>query len=128
MAKHSDKSTQAIIEAANEWLLVIHEQEVSAADEQAFVTWLRESPVHVREYLKAEAVFATLEGIDSAKYIDVQALLESDDSVVDLLGPDLSAPGRTRRLSMRRPWPRRVRRTASVEYDAPLSGPRRRVW
>ena len=94
MAKHSDKSTQAIIEAANEWLLVIHEPEVSAADEQAFVTWLRESPVHVREYLKAEAVFATLEGIDSAKYIDVQALLESDDSVVDLLGPDLSAPGR----------------------------------
>ncbi len=86
MAKASDKSTRAIIEAANEWLLVIHEQEVSAADEQVFVTWLRESPVHVREYLKAEAVFATLEGIDSAKRIDVDALLAADDDSVIELG------------------------------------------
>lgn len=86
MAKAADKSTQAIIEAANEWLLVIHEQEVSAADEQAFVTWLRESPVHVREYLKAEAVFATLEGIDSAKRIDVDTLLAADDDSVIELG------------------------------------------
>lgn len=94
MAKASDKSTQAIIEAANEWLLVMHEETVSLEDEQAFVAWLRESPVHVREYLKAEAVFATLEEIDSAKRIDAEALLSSkDDSVVELMGSDLSHPG-----------------------------------
>ena len=95
MAKASDKSTQAIIEAANEWLLVMHEVRVSRDDEQAFVAWLRESPVHVREYLKAEAVFATLEEIDSGRRIDINALLSSDDySVVELLGSDLSRPGR----------------------------------
>ena len=94
MAKASDKSTQAIIEAANEWLLVMYEERRSLDDEQAFVAWLRGSPVHVREYLKAEAVFATLEEIDSAKRIDVEVLLSSDDdSVVELLGPDLSLSG-----------------------------------
>ena len=94
MAKASDKSTQAIIEAANEWLLVMHEDCVSLDEQQAFVAWLRESPVHVREYLKAEAVFAMLEEIDGAKRIDVEALLSSkDDGVVELLGADLSHPG-----------------------------------
>ena len=93
MARVSDKSTQAIIEAANEWLLVMHEETVSAEDEKHFVAWLRESPVHVREYLQAERVFATLENIDSDKRIDVEALLASeDDGVVDLLGPDLLSP------------------------------------
>lgn len=86
MAKASDKSTQAIIEAANEWLLVMYEERRSLDDEQAFVAWLRGSPVHVREYLKAEAVFATLEEIDSAKRIDVEALLAADDDSVIELG------------------------------------------
>ena len=86
MTKASDKSTQAIIEAANEWLLVMHEDSVSTADEQAFAAWLRESPVHVREYLKAEAVFATLEEIDAAKRIDVEALFAADDDSVIELG------------------------------------------
>ena len=94
MARTSDKSTQAIIEAANEWLLVMHEETVSSEDEKQFVAWLRESPVHVREYLQAERVFATLEGVDADQRIDVEALLSSDDdSVVELLGPDLSPPG-----------------------------------
>lgn len=86
MSKKSDKSTQAIIEAANEWLLVMHEEVVAESDEKAFAAWLRESPVHVREYLKAEAVFATLEEIDSAKRIDVDALLAADDDSVIELG------------------------------------------
>ena len=94
MARRSDKSTQAIIEAANEWLLVMHDETVSSEDEKAFVAWLRESPVHVREYLQAERVFASLESIDADKCIDVEALLSSDDDcVVALPGPDLSLPG-----------------------------------
>ena len=87
------RATQAIIEAANEWLLAMHEGTASLDESQAFVAWLRESPVHVREYLKAEAVFATLEGIDAARRIDVEALLaKDDDTVVELSGPDVSFP------------------------------------
>lgn len=85
MSKAGEKSTQAIIEAANEWLLIMHEDRVGAADEQAFVAWLRESPVHVREYLRAEAVFAAMEGVDPEKRIDVEALVAAgDDTVVEL--------------------------------------------
>ena len=86
MSKPSEqRATQAIIEAANEWLLAMHEEGVSAAEEQAFADWLRESPVHVREYLKAETVFASLESVDAARRIDVEALLASgDDTVVEL--------------------------------------------
>ena len=96
MSKPSEqRATQAIIEAANEWLLAMHEEGVSAAEEQAFAAWLRESPVHVREYLKAEAVFATLEGVDAAKRVDVEALLVSDDdTVVDLPRPGYSSRGK----------------------------------
>ena len=99
MSKPSEqRATQAIIEAANEWLLAMHEEGVSAAEEQAFADWLRESPVHVREYLKAEAVFASLESVDIARRIDVEALLaSSDDTVVELQSPVRSSPstGRT---------------------------------
>ena len=122
MSKPSEqRATQAIIEAANEWLLAMHEEGVSAAEEQAFAAWLRESPVHVREYLKAETMFATLADIDQAKRIDVEALLSSEnDGVVELLGPDLSRPGN-------RTMPVDTPAVAAVEQGA---RPRRRpvVW
>ena len=93
MTEASDKAAQAIIEAANEWLLVLHGTPVAEADERAFAAWLRESPVHVREYLKAEAVFASLEDVDAEKRIDVEVLLAStDDTVVELTRPAIPSP------------------------------------
>jgi transmembrane sensor len=75
MVKASDKSTQAIIEVANEWLVRLHDAQVTAADEAEFEDWLRESPVHVREYLRAECLWVALEGVDAQRRIDVAALL-----------------------------------------------------
>jgi transmembrane sensor len=85
MTKPSDKSTLAIIETANEWLIRLHDQQVSAADESAFDAWLRESPAHVREFLRAESVWSALESVDAKRSIDLELLLsECHDNVTPL--------------------------------------------
>ena len=85
MVKASDKSTRAIIEAANEWLVRLNDVQVTAADEAEFEDWLRESPAHVREYLRAECLWVALEGVDSQRCIDVEALLQDvPDNVLPL--------------------------------------------
>lgn len=97
VAEPTETATQAIMEAANEWLLRMQD-DAPEYDQVAFVAWLRESPVHVREYLRAETVWLALEGVDSHRRIDVEALLEIDDSnVVELIesprGKATSPPG-----------------------------------
>jgi transmembrane sensor len=77
--------TRAIIQEANEWLLRMLEPGASAADEAGFAAWLRQSPMHVREYLRAEAVYAAMAGVDAEKRIDVGALLRQEQgNVVEL--------------------------------------------
>lgn len=78
--------TRAIIQEANEWLLKMMESGASAADEAGFAAWLRESPVHVREYLRGEAVYAAMAGIDAERRIDVGDLLRQDGGNVVELG------------------------------------------
>ena len=46
---------RAVIESACEWLVTLHDEDVTAADRAAFAAWLTESPVHVREYLMTES-------------------------------------------------------------------------
>jgi transmembrane sensor len=85
MVKASDKSTQSIIEAANEWLVRLNDAQVMAVDEAEFEAWLRESPVHVREYLRAECLWVALEGVDPQRRVDVDALLRDvPDNVLPL--------------------------------------------
>lgn len=93
MAKPSDKSTLAIIETANEWLVRLNDGHVTPADELAFDAWLRESPVHVREYLRAESVWAALEGVDANRKIDVEQLLLGKDNVLPWNALAVSEPG-----------------------------------
>jgi transmembrane sensor len=85
MAKLSDKPTLAIIEAANEWLVKLNDDPLTEEDELAFDAWLRESPTHVREYLRAESIWSALEGVDIDRRIDLEALLRHcDDNVLPL--------------------------------------------
>ena len=88
------KTTGAIIEEATEWLVRIQESEVDAAEKQAFAEWLRRSPLHVREYLRAEATWATLENVDPQRHFDVNALLLEASNVVELASTDADkSPG-----------------------------------
>ena len=54
MTQAIEAARRKTIEAACEWLVTLHDKDVSAADKAAFAAWLAESPVHVREYLTAE--------------------------------------------------------------------------
>lgn len=101
--KSSTRATLATIEAANEWRLLMHEDRVSAADERAFASWLKQSPVHVREYLRAEAVFAAMEQVDPGKRIDVEALLAAEDDTVVELGSAGDHTSRVPVAEVRRP-------------------------
>ena len=46
-----DASRQAIIETASEWFVRARDRELSQSERREFARWLKESPVHVEEYL-----------------------------------------------------------------------------
>ena len=86
-----DKATAGIIEQAADWVVRLHEDvSMSTAERRAFLAWLRQSPVHVREFLQAEVDWLALEGVDSEHGIDVAALLA--DSEVNVVPLRESAP------------------------------------
>lgn len=102
----SDTATQAIVQEANEWLVRLHDPESRPGEQAAFGAWLRQSPVHVREYLRAEAVWSAMAEIDSGKGTDIQALLDTrQDNVVPIdrqmvTGAAHAKPLRTRRWAL----------------------------
>lgn len=77
MSEAQRTASSAMAEAAAEWVVLLHRQDASLEDRQAFMDWLRQSPVHVREYLQAETVFLALEGVARDDARDVQSLLRS---------------------------------------------------
>ena len=87
-----DKATTGIIEQAADWVVRLHEDaSMPTAERRAFLTWLRKSPVHVREFLQAEADWLALEGVDATHGIDVAALLADRDANVMPLHESTSA-------------------------------------
>ena len=54
----------------------------SPNDVEEFFKWLRLSPMHVREYLRAESLWSTMEYIDFERRIDVDGLIGAEDSNV----------------------------------------------
>jgi len=88
MSNTYNKATRAIVEQANTWIVDMQEQGLNAQSSKRFHEWLRQSPVHVREFVRAEATWAALSGLDPNKNIDVVAdLLSQDSNVVELKAP-----------------------------------------
>ena len=100
-----DKATAGVIEQAADWVVRLHEDvSMPTAERRAFLAWLQQSPVHVREFLQAEVDWLALEGVDSEHGIDVAALLADDETnVVPLRGsapaPSQSAKRRYRNVA-----------------------------
>lgn len=70
---------------AADWVVSLADPASSAGDRRAFVAWLKRSPVHLEEYLLAEAAWAELGLLDPERRIDVDALLaRPETNVVDL--------------------------------------------
>ena len=93
MSGEVDKATAGVIEQAADWVVRLHEDEsMPAGERRAFVAWLRQSPVHVREFLLAEADWLALEGVDAERATNVDALLADGEANVVPLRGSASAP------------------------------------
>ncbi len=107
MSTAQQKAASATGEAAAEWVVRLHGTGLDAAGKAAFMQWLRESPVHVREYFHAEVLFLAMQDVawdDPAGADDLRALL--DDERRNVIGlpvrstaassPPLQRPARRR--------------------------------
>jgi transmembrane sensor len=80
-----DKATTGIRESAADWAVRWNAADLTAEEESAFFDWLRRSPLHVKEYLRAEATWLAMESPAKADSSDVQALLRSrSENLIEL--------------------------------------------
>src|SRR5262245_17760904 len=94
---------QAITARAAEWLIRLRSPDASAATRAEFTDWLRESPLHIQEYLAAVEVWEALSDPNVAGPTDVERLVADAESgnVVppeavpcQSRGPEATAPRR----------------------------------
>jgi transmembrane sensor len=72
-----DKTTSSIRAAAAHWVVRMSTSELSAVGESEFFDWIRRSPEHVVEYLRAEAGWQEMDGAAKQDASDVAALLRA---------------------------------------------------
>lgn len=77
-----DASRQAIIDTASDWFVRTRDRELSRAERREFVRWLRESPVHVLEYLAIARLWGDVAELDGLSADGSSPLIA--DNVVDL--------------------------------------------
>lgn len=99
MDDRRDRSLEGIVDEAAEWVVRLSDAEADGRERQSFVTWLKRSPVHLREYLRAEQAWADLCGIDTERRIDVDALLAQ--AAVNVVPLDVAAESAPRRVPAR---------------------------
>jgi transmembrane sensor len=76
-------------QAAN-WLHIMQTKDLR--DDAGFLRWLRESPLHVKEYLLAYRMDEKLKAMDPERRIDVEAILAELSPNVLPIGIHMSAP------------------------------------
>lgn len=85
MTGTDDKAAAAIRETAAEWLVRLNDADARPQERVAFTAWLRASPLHVREYLRAEATWLALQEAACRDDSEVSELLtQAQTNVVDL--------------------------------------------
>jgi transmembrane sensor len=90
-------------EEAAEWWLQLQAKETPRDQREAFVDWLRESPVHVAEMLRVASVHGALEQFENWARIATQDSGGEEQVVLALHTSDVPAPAGSRWL--RRAWP-----------------------
>jgi transmembrane sensor len=98
----SSDRRRRVSEEATQWWLQLQGQELSRDRREAFVDWLRESPVHVAEMLRVASVHNALEQFESWTRIATEGS-GSDEVVVALHAGDAAASTKPRWL--RNSWP-----------------------
>ena len=105
MTEIRDKAAQAVRETAAGWIVRLSAADVPLGDEEAFFEWLKRSPVHVEEYLRAEAAWLTLDDVAVKDSTRLESLLhELPLNVVELPQgegmPVARVHGKNRRFGM----------------------------
>src|SRR5687767_4285970 len=80
MAAPHDRHTIVVIDEAADWVVLLSTPEVTLDERREFVSWLKQSPLHIREYLRAECAWADMAGVDQARRVDVAKLVEEADA------------------------------------------------
>lgn len=94
MNEAQQKAAGAVSEAAADWVVRLSAPELAAADKTAFMAWLRQSPLHVAEYLSAELAFLAIENAARGDSTDVAGLLHhAKANIVDLPVKEASDAG-----------------------------------
>jgi transmembrane sensor len=104
----SDRRNRVAEEAAEWW--VVLQGDVSRADRERYVDWLRESSVHVAEMLRVAQVHGALEQFQRWSEIPIDGSREEDDSVVRL-------PTFERRVELRKDTPERGSRRRAMAWS-----------
>jgi len=85
MADIKKYSLQAIAEEAANWFIRFEENDVPGVEREAFVNWLKRSPIHVEEFIRVSATHAQIKAIPATELISVKELLDQARSnVIDL--------------------------------------------
>jgi transmembrane sensor len=99
-----------IAEQAAEWYVAHRDGELAPSQQQAFMRWLRASPVHVAEYLSIAGVARDIGDAARQNTTPLQPLLREGgipdrvvpfNATVDMSAPDARAPGKYRRRAGR---------------------------
>jgi transmembrane sensor len=91
-----------IAEQAAQWLLEIEEGGPAAPAD--FAAWLKTSPVHVDEFLMVTSVWKAFDGMDAAKRMDVERMVEEARKAVQAdIAPVRGSDSSAQRRSLFRP-------------------------
>jgi transmembrane sensor len=94
MNTQNDKAVMAIREQAAGWVIRLGTPDVSPESSAEFAAWMRTSPIHVREYLRAEATWLAVRGVAQTNRTDITGLLrEAQTNIVELPQERKLAPG-----------------------------------
>ena len=104
--RKTDEVRDKIAEQALEWLLRLDAADADASIEAGFAAWLKESPVHIEEFLTLEVTWRELERLDPGKSLRVEELVtRAKDNIVALdTAPFEPTPEPADKGHMRRAW------------------------
>ena len=84
------RSTEAVIDEAAEWVVRLGAPGVTSEEQRTFVRWLKQSPVHIREYLRAESTWSDLQEVDGARKLSVREIASEVDWSIVEMRPDVA--------------------------------------
>lgn len=87
MSIEIDKSRRAVTDIAADWFVKSRDAELTRAEQKDLACWLKESPVHVREYLAIARMWGDVEAIqwtDEMQALVPREVLDDDRNVVSL--------------------------------------------